>query len=210
MKTFKEYALKIISNRKIMGIALITIGLIVVLVFGFRSIRSFRQLQYIQEQGLDRGAAGVEAIRPWMTLKYVSVAYGVPVEYISAALGLPYGRRNGNATLGHLNQEQRLGRSNQGDYPAIVDKVATAVLEYQANPVTTGLPDIRPWMTLRYISNSTGVPEAYLLKQIGIGNKDNNVFKTLDELADLVRYEGGPHKLGDDLKSALEQYEARQ
>ena len=168
MKSLKEYAIRILTNRKIMGIALILLGLVVVAFFGIRAVRSFKTLQYIREQGLDRGAASVDAIRPWMTIRYVSVAYGVPEEYIFAELEIPFDRRSSDDLLGRLNRAYQLGKSAQGEYPAIIDKVGAAILAYQANPVATGLDDIRPWMTIRYIANSTGVPEAYLLEQLEI------------------------------------------
>jgi hypothetical protein len=193
-----------------MGSVLILIGLIVVVLFGIRTARSFRTLQYIREEGLDRGIASVEAIRPWMTVRYVSVAYGVPQEYMFAELEIPFDRRSSNDTLRHLTRMYDLGGSDQGNYPAIVDKVATAVLAYQAHPVVTGLNDIRPWMTLYYIANSTGVAEAYLLEELGLTAEDNNLYKPLDELAGAERYPGGPRGLIEALKTALEQYEAEQ
>ena len=210
MKSFKECAIKILSNRKIVGIALVVIGLVVVVFFGIRAVRSFRTLQYIQEQGLDRGAASVEAIRPWMTIRYVSVAYGVPQEYMFAELEIPFNQRNSDDTLAQLNRAYAWGQSGQGQYPAIIDKVAAAILAYQANPVATGLEDVRPWMTIHYISNSTGAPEAYLLEQLGLSADDNNVYKPIYELADSVGYEGGRRALVDALKTALQQYEAEQ
>ncbi len=210
MKTFKERIFRILSNRKIMGIALIVIGLVVVVFFGIRTVRSFKKLQYIQEQGLDRGAASVEAVRPWMTIRYVSVAYGVPEEYMFAELKIPFNRRDSDQTLSHLNRAYQLGQSTQDEYPAIIDKVAAAILAYQANPVATGLDDIRPWMTIHYIANSTGTAEEYLLEQIEISADDNNVYKPLYELADSVRYKGGPHRMVDTLKTALQQYEEEQ
>ena len=207
MKTFQDRTVKILSNRNVVGIVLIVIGLLVLAFFGLRAVRSFRTLQYIREQGLDRGTASVEAIRPWMTVRYVSVAYGVPQEYIFAELDIPFDRRSSNDTVGHLNRVYQLGRSERGDYPAITDDIAAAILAYQANPVATGLDDIRPWMTIRYIANSTGVPETYLLEQLGLGAENNNVYKPLDELAGSVRYDGGPRALVRDLGRVLRQYE---
>jgi hypothetical protein len=207
MKTFRDRIVKILTNRNVVGIALIVVGLLVLTFFGLRAVRSFRTLQYIREQGLDRGVASVEAIRPWMTIRYVSVAYGVPQEYIFAELEIPFDRRSSNDTVGHLNQVFQLGRSDRGEYPAIIDNIAAAILAYQADPVATGLDDVRPWMTIRYIANSTGVPETYLLEQLGLSVEDNNVYKPLDELAGSVRYDGGPRALVRDLGQVLRQYE---
>ena len=183
------------------------IGLVVIIIFGLRSVRSYRQWQYVREQGLDRGVASVEAIQPWMTIRYVSVAYSVPEEYIFAQLDIPFNKRNSNDYLGRLNRDYDFGRPAPGDTPAIVEKVAASILAYRENPVATGLDDIRPWMTIRYIANSTGVPETYLIEQLGITTDDNNLFKPLDQLAKDVRYERGPRGLVEVIKTALNQYE---
>jgi hypothetical protein len=206
MKTLRESIYRIFTNQKTVGISLIAIGLVVVIFFGLRTVRSFKKLQYIQEQGLDRGTATVSAIRPWMTVRYVNVAFGVPEEYMFAELKIPFNRRNSDITLKEMNQAYELGQSDRGIYPAILDKVIAAITTYKLNPVTTGLEDIRPWMTLHYIANSTGITEVYLLEQLEIGAGDKNIFMPLGELADTVHYEGGPHRMVNVLKTALQQY----
>lgn len=194
-------------NRFTLGVVLIGFGVLLVLIFGLRSWRSYQQLRYIRDQGINRGVASVDAIQPWMPIRYVAVAYGVPEEYIFAQLGIPFDRRNRNETLGQLNQLYQLGRSSAADRPLIVDEVAAAILAYRANPVATGLEDIRPWMTIRYIANSTGVPEAYLLEQLNLGAHPNDAVMPLDELAAATRYPGGPPGLVDATKAALKRYE---
>jgi hypothetical protein len=207
MAPLRQRLVKIFTNRRVLATIIIVIGVGLIFVFGARSIRSYRHLQYIREQGLDRGQAEVSAIQPWMTIRYVSVAYGVPEEYIFARLDIPFDRRSSNDYLGRLNQVFQLGRSAQGDYPAIIDAVAEAILAYRADPVATGLADIRPWMTLRYIANSTGVPESYLLDQLGLSPANDTVFKPLDRLADEVHYEQGLRGLIEATKAALSRYE---
>jgi hypothetical protein len=145
-----------------------------------------------------------------MTVRYVSVAYAVPAEYIFAQLDIPFNRRNINDTVGHLNKTYEFGKSSEGDRPAIVDMIARAILAYRENPVATGLQDIRPWMTIRYISNSTGVPADYLLERLGIGEGDNYVVRPLDHLADLTKFEGGKKGLIDAIKTVLTTYEEEQ
>ena len=207
MRTIAKRALNILSNRRIAAIFFIIAGLGVTIFFGVRAWRAYQTLQFIREQGLDRGIASVDAIRPWMTIRYVSVAYGVPEEYIFAQLDIPFNRRNSNDTLGHLNRTYELGRSPEGEYPLIVDNIAVAILTYREDPVATGLDDIRPWMTIRYIANSTGVPESYLLEVINIKAEDDNLFKPLDQLAESIRFDGGPRALAEAIEAALSQYE---
>src|SRR5690242_15967787 len=80
--------------RLMLGIVVVVIGVAIAAFFGVRSISSFRQLQYIRQQGLDRGTASVDAIRPWMTIRFVAVAYAVPEEYLYSALNIPFDERN--------------------------------------------------------------------------------------------------------------------
>ena len=82
--------IKSLTKLQILAIVLVVVGLGLVIFFGMRSYRSFRAMQYIREQGLDVGAADLDAIRPWMTVRFVAVAYGVPQEYIFAQLDIPF------------------------------------------------------------------------------------------------------------------------
>jgi hypothetical protein len=205
-KTPQAKIATILLNRKVLAALFIVIGLALIFFFGSRAFRAYRELQYIREQGLDRGVASVEAIRGWMPIRYVSVAYAVPEEYIFDYLGIPFTERSSNDTLGHLNRVYRFGDSGPGE-PAIVDRVAEAILAYRENPVATGLDDIRPWMTIRYVANSTGVPEAYLLEQLGLDAGHNHPVMPLHDLADVTRYKGGPRGLIEAIKMALARYE---
>ena len=88
--------------RRAVPIALILSGLLLTIVFGLRSVNSFRKLQYIQQQGLDRGTASAEAIQPWMTIRFIAVAYAVPEEYLYSALEIAFDRRNADRPLGQI------------------------------------------------------------------------------------------------------------
>src|SRR5690606_36746289 len=91
--------------------------------------------------------------------------------------------------------------------PVILKRTQAAILAYRENPVTTGLDDIRPWMTVQYIANSTGVPAEYLFEQLDIP-AEGNAFKPLQMLAREVGFREGPRGLSEAIKSALNQYEA--
>ncbi len=185
----------------------IALGLLLMLVFGVRSFRSFNQMRYVRDQGLDRGEASVDAIRGWMTLDYVAVAYAVPEEYLLNYLGIPFEQRNGHEALRDLNRLYDLGLSADGQDQRVTEAVAEAIEAYRTNPVVTGLDDIRPWMTVRYISVSTGVPETYIFEQVGIPAENDNEFKDLGLLDKEYRYKGGLRALVDTIKSALAGYE---
>lgn len=200
-----------LAQWQIVALLLILIGVALMALYSLRSVRSYREFQYIRAEGLDRGTARVEAIRPWMTVRYVAVAYAVPEEYIFAELEIPYNRRNRNETLGRLNEEYAMGQSTLAPYPQIIDRVAQAIRDYRANPVPTGLRELRPWMTLRYIAVSTGVPEAILLAALELdvvrAAEIDATVRPLDELAHELRYPGGPEELFRRLRAAIDAYE---
>jgi hypothetical protein len=193
---------------RFLPVALILIGLAVTVLFGLRSVRSFRQVQYIQQQGLDRGAASVEAIQPWMTIRFIAVAYAVPEEYLYSALDVAFDRRNGDRPIGRIQPMPT--PLTDGSLPTpipdfgtvIVEKAKAAVLAYQADPVATGLQDIRSWMSLRYISNSGGIPLDELFTKTQL-SPTLNPDKPLDLLAAEEKYPGGPRGLVDDVAKAL-------
>jgi len=201
MKSF----FKSLSKMQILAIVLVVIGLGLVIFFGLRSVRSFREMQYIREQGLDLGTAEIDAIRPWMTIRFVAVAYGVPQEYLFAELGIPFEHRNSNDSLAHLNRKYEFGRPSEDYQPPILAEVQEAILKYQADPVATGLvEDVRPWMSVRYIANSTGIPEEYIFAQIGIP-LEGNEGKPLERLDHEFDY-GGRREIVEAVKQTLTQY----
>ncbi|MBI1877133.1 MAG: hypothetical protein HYR94_02670, partial [Chloroflexi bacterium] len=183
MDNLRQWGVKLTRRRWIFALVLVILGLVITTYFGLRAVRSFQQLRYIHEQGLDRGIASVDAIRPWMTIRFIAVAYAVPEEYLYSALAIPFERRNADQPLGELNRIYHFGLSPNSTELAIIDKARAAITAYRANPVATGLRDVRPWMSVRYIANSTGVPVDYIFKQLSApraGNED----KPLDLLSD--------------------------
>jgi hypothetical protein len=192
-------------TRLLLTIGVIALGLVIAGFFGIRTITAARQLQYIRQQGLDRGSASVDAIRPWMTVRFIAVAYAVPEEYIYSALDIPFDRRRPDNSLGEINKEFQMGNSPTNNELVIIDKAKTAITAYRKNPVATGLPDVRPWMSIRYIANSTGVPEQDIFAAISISAADNE-YKPLDLLGKEQHYPGGPKALVDAVTSALAQH----
>ncbi len=104
-------------------IGLIVIGLILILFFGVRTVVSYIR---IWQTGLQPGVTDVEAIRGWMTLPYIAIAYGVPEEYIFEQMGIPI-EGNQSKSLGQLNREYAPGQPM-----AILDRVKEAIRRYQA------------------------------------------------------------------------------
>ncbi len=195
------------KTRLLLTIALIAIGLAIAAFFGVRSVRSFRQLQYIHQQGLDRGTASVDAIRPWMTIRFIAVAYAVPEEYLYSALAIPFERRNADQSLGELNRIYQLGLVPNSTELVIMDRARAAITEYRKNPVATGLRDVRPWMSIRYIANSTGIAEGDIFAAIGLPAAGNEN-KPLDLISREQHYPGGPRGLVEAVQRVLTQQKA--
>ena len=171
-----------ISWRRWIAVLFIGVGLILVIVFGVRTFHSFQQIRYIESQGFDDGTASIEAIEPWMSARFVAVAYGVPEEYLFDRLGIEYRARDANAPLARINRRLRLGREPVSDDPEILDRVGQIILEYRADPVTVELGRIEPWMSINYIANSTGVPAETLLTALGLPDEDDLVHRPLNVL----------------------------
>lgn len=191
-------------------LAICALGIGIVIFFSARAVRSFHELQYIHQQGLDNGTASVDAIRPWMTIRFIAVAYAVPEEYLYSALNIPFDQRNANRSLGDLNRDFQLG--DKGDKgardgrptPVIVGLVQDAITEYRKNPVATGLNDVRPWMSIRYIANGSGVAEQQIFAAVGIASSGNEN-KPIEILSREQNYRGGPRALADAVQQALTQ-----
>lgn len=102
---------------------LIVVGVFLIVFFGLRAARSFLRIQFT---GLEPGVTDVEQIRGWMTIPYISKAYGVPEEYIFEKLQIPpEGSRK--KSLGQLNREYASGQPM-----AIIDATKEAIKQYQA------------------------------------------------------------------------------
>lgn len=202
--------LKSISKIQILAIILIVIGLGLVIRYGIGAFNAYRALEYARLNNFAAGNPDPDLIRPWMNIRYIAVAYTVPQEFIFAQLGLPINRSNGEMPLYRLNDQMGLGPSDQGKYPAIIDKLREAILKYRENPVTTGLEGrgVAPWMSIQYIANSTGVPAEYIFEQIGVPG-DGNAYITLEGISDRVHYQGGPRKLAEDIQKVVDTYEAK-
>ena len=110
-------------RRQILIVALIVLGLLLVIFFGLRAVRSYVR---IRQTGLQPGATDVQAIRGWMTIPYIAKAYGVPEAYIFEQIGLPV-EGNQKKSLSQLNREY-----NQGEPGVILEVVKQAVAAYQA------------------------------------------------------------------------------
>jgi hypothetical protein len=116
-------------RQRFVVIALVALGLILVIIFGLRTVRSYIRLQ---RTGLQPGVTDVEAIRGWMTVPYIATAYKVPEDYLFEQLDIP-AEGNRDKSLRQLNREYALGQQ-----AAILEAVKEAIKQYQReNPAST-------------------------------------------------------------------------
>ena len=108
---------------------LLTVGIVLTTIFGFRAVRSFAQVQLT---GLQPGTTDVGAIRGWMTIPYISKAYGVPSNYLYQQINVPASGSDAK-NLGDLSRE-----FFQGQPGVILQKVKAAIHSYQATSQPKG------------------------------------------------------------------------
>ncbi len=110
-------------REKILTTGLMVVGIILIIFFGFRAVRSFLRIQFTS---LEPGVTDVELIRGWMTIPYIAAAYDVPEEYIFEQIGIP---QEGNQDKGLY----RLNRDYfEGEPGAILKVIQEAITQYKA------------------------------------------------------------------------------
>ncbi|TWU37777.1 hypothetical protein Q31b_45660 [Novipirellula aureliae] len=206
-----------LSWRRLATVAMILLGLGLVFYFGNRTVESYRQVRFIQEQGFDSGDADLDAIRPWMTIHFVAAAYAVPKEYIYAELGIDPDRNRRDIDLRRLNDDLKLGHSSPRSELPLIKRLRNIILDYRADPVATGLSELRDWMTLEYVANSTGIPASTIVDDLGLDDRarelsapngsdrkiEVNVHRPLFDLARDLHYPGGPGGLGEAIERVI-------
>lgn len=200
--------LKAISKIKLLAVVLIGIGLLFTIRYSIGTFRAYRAFEYAQANDFEAGNVDPDLIRPWMNIRYIAVVFAVPQEFLFAELGIPMERRNNNVRLNQLN-DQFFEQETRDGQLIIVDKLQDAIIKYRENPITTGLRErgVRPWMSVQYISNSTGIPPETIFEQIGVP-MEGNAFIPLERLSAEVRYRGGPRALVEDIQQIVDTYEA--
>jgi hypothetical protein len=124
---------------------MIIIGLIIIVFFGLRTARAFRQFHGHHPPpafDVEHIETDVELIRDWMTLPYISITYGLPHRLLYEALDISPDRAE-RKSLKQLNDQYFPGE------PGIVlEKVKAAIRAYQATqtavPPSTALPTSNP------------------------------------------------------------------
>lgn len=110
-------------QRRVLIFGLLIAGILLAGFFGLRALRSYIQ---IQQTGLQPGVTEAENVRGWMTVPYISKAYGVPEDYLFREIGIPQ-EGNRERSLADLNREYA-----QGARAVVVNRVRSAIRRYQA------------------------------------------------------------------------------
>ena len=122
-------------KQKLLITGLIVLGVLIVAFFGVRAVHAYR---HIRDGGFGPGGrrpppaseTDVELIRDWMTMSYISKAYGVPDRMLFKELQIP-DKGNGEKSLKELNDAY---------YP---DQTGF-VLEQVKQAITDHRPPVRP------------------------------------------------------------------
>jgi hypothetical protein len=65
---------------------LLAVGIILTVIFGYRALHSFMRVRMTR---LQPGSTDVEAIRPWMTVPFLSRTFNVPKDYLYQQINVP-------------------------------------------------------------------------------------------------------------------------
>lgn len=113
---------------------LIILGIIIVIFFGLRTVRAFREFRGHRPShpfSTEQVETDVSLIRDWMTIPFIGKMYHVPPPVLFEALDIP---EKGN-------QEKSLKQLNDEYYPqtqgTVIAKVKTTILAHQLQQINT-------------------------------------------------------------------------
>jgi len=186
--------LKSISMVQILAVLLIILGLAIMIPKGRGMFEFYKEARFARENNFQAGNVSPDLLRPWMSIRYISVAYAVPQKYLFDASGIRPGLETSMVSLSRLNNQLHLGQVNGS--PALIGTVRQAILAYRASPIATGLIEhyVSDWMTVQYIANSTGLSADAIFQQINVP-AEGNANKPITYLSETIGYQGGPKAL---------------
>jgi len=195
--------IKSISKVQWLAVALIVIGVAIMIPKAMGMVEFYKEARYAAEHDFSAGNLSPDLLRPWMSIRYIAVAYAVPQIYLYDTVGIKPHPETSMLALDRLNRQMKLGQVD--GQPALMKTVREAILAYRADPVVTGLleQEAHDWMTVQYISNSTGVPVETIFAGIGLP-AEGNAHKPLGFLSDEMNYPGGPKALVAAVQNVLD------
>lgn len=131
-------------RQRILVLALIGLGLLIVGFFGLRTLHAFREFRGhrppgppFAPEGNQQAQTDVELIRDWMTIPYISRMYHVPPPMLFDALGISR-RGNEEKSLKQLEEEYYPDKSGY-----VLETIKTSILASlppTAIPADTAIP----------------------------------------------------------------------
>lgn len=207
MKKTSNPNTQFLKLRSVGGIFLILIGLGLTLFFGLRALHSFRRMPPFPSRPHQPSETDVETIRPWMNLKFISQAYGVPADYLLDYLELPHEMEDTKKSLEEVNQA--LGWGDRDSSPVIIERIQSAITEFYTHPDGRELKEILPSMSIQFISAKTSVPAEYIFEQAGLP-KTGNEYKSLELLSEEQNYSGGVKALAEQIRMVIDFYDGHE
>jgi hypothetical protein len=127
------------DKQRALIVTLLAAGLIIVGLFGLRTLRIWRELRDNPPppgfpEASENIETDVELIRPWMTIPFIAKMYHVPPPVLYEALGIS-ARGNQDKSLTQLNEEYFPGLSG-----IVETRIKAAVQENLPAPGLTPLP----------------------------------------------------------------------
>ncbi len=186
--------IKSISKVQILAVILVIAGLAIMVPKARGMFEFYKEVRYAADNNFAAGNLSPDLLRPWMSIRYIAVAYAVPQKYLYDALGIRPKKETSMIAINRLNRQAGQGKANGN--PELMGAIREAIVAYRANPVATGLIEqrVEDWMTVQYIANSAGIPAEAIFQETGIPLA-GNAYKPLDFLGDEVDYQGGPKAL---------------
>lgn len=187
-----------------LAIALIILGAAIMFPRARGMLDFYQEARYAAENDFASGDVSPDLLRPWMSIRYVAVAYAVPQQYLFDTAKIKPRKETSMVSIQRLNQKMGLGQVD-GE-PALLKTVRAAIVAYRAQPVATGLLEkqVEGWMTAQYVANSTGIPAEAILAAANIP-ANGNIHKPFDFLSDELNYPGGSKALAKAVQDFLEQ-----
>lgn len=188
-----------------LAVALIVTGAAIMIPRARGMLNFQKEVRYAVENDFAAGNLSPDLLRPWMSIRYISVAYAVPQAYLFDAANIKPRKETSMISLNRLNQQMGLGNVN--DKPVLMKTIREAILTYRADPVVTGLIEghAEEWMTVQYIANSTGIPVNTLFSATGLP-AEGNANKPLGFLSDETNYPGGARALVAAVQKVLDDH----
>ena len=197
---------KKLTRMQWLAIALIILGAAIMFPRARGMLDFYKEARYAAENDFASGDVSPDLLRPWMSIRYVAVAYAVPQQYLFDAANIKPRKETSMVSIQRLNQKMGLGQVD-GE-PALLKTVRAAIAAYRADPVATGLLEkrVEGWMTAQYVANSTGIAVDAILAAANI-LANGNIHKPFDFLSEELNYPGGPKALVKAVQDFLEQEE---